>query len=86
MEATQAKKVLIAGGIKMMQLSLAQLLSGNKYQLLLADSGEDAISKSISQSPDLVIVDLSLPGTSGLEVIRKIRSSLESMVPCARLW
>ncbi len=79
MESAQAKKVLIAGGIKMMQLSLAQLLAGNKYQLLFADSGEDAISKSISQSPDLVIVDLSLPGTSGLEVIRKIRSFTSDM-------
>lgn len=79
MESTQAKKVLIAGGIKMMQLSLAQLLAGNKYQLLFADSGEDAIAKSISQSPDLVIVDLSLPGTSGLEVIRKIRSFTSDM-------
>jgi CheY-like chemotaxis protein len=79
MEATQAKKVLIAGGIKMMQLSLAQLLSGLKCQLLFADSGEDAIAKSISQSPDLVIVDLSMPGTSGLEVIRKIRSFTSDM-------
>ena len=79
MESAQAKKVLIAGGIKMMQLSLAQLLAGNEYQLLFADSGEDAISKSISQSPDLVIIDLSLPGTSGLEVIRKIRSFTSDM-------
>jgi len=79
MEATRPMKVLIAGGIKMMQLSLAQLLSGNKYQLLFADSGEDAIAKSISQSPDLVIVDLSLSGTSGLEVIRKIRSFTSDM-------
>jgi len=84
MEVTHPKKVLIAGGIKMMQLSLAQMLSGSKYQLLFADSGEDAISKSVSQSPDLVIVDLSLPGTSGLEVIRKIRSFTSDMQSVVR--
>jgi CheY-like chemotaxis protein len=87
-EPIRPRKVLIAGGIKMMQLSLGQLLFGNKYQLFFADSGEDAIAKAIGESPDLIIIDLSLPGMSGLEVVRKIRSltsELQSVVSSSEM-
>jgi PleD family two-component response regulator len=54
-EATQAKKILIAGGAEMMQLRLAQLMSGNKYRFLFAGSGKDAAAKTIGQDPNQVI-------------------------------
>ncbi len=38
-----------------------------------AGSGEEAYSSYVKQKPDVVIMDLSMPGIGGLEAIRKIR-------------
>ena len=40
-----------------------------------ASSGEEGMSKVISQNPDLLIVSNSLPETSGLELLRKVKDS-----------
>lgn len=38
-----------------------------------ADSGEDAVAQARQQHPDVILLDLSLPGMGGLEVIRRLR-------------
>jgi two-component system KDP operon response regulator KdpE len=43
------------------------------YEVEKADNGEDAISLAATTRPDLVILDLGLPGISGVEVIEAIR-------------
>ena len=45
----------------------------------LANSGEEALSKFVSDSPDCIILDINMPGVDGLEVAREIRKS--SSVP-----
>jgi DNA-binding response OmpR family regulator len=43
------------------------------YAVLQAATGEDAIRKAIHDSPDLIILDIMLPGISGLDVCRELR-------------
>src|SRR5438034_5031034 len=43
------------------------------YDTRLAGSGEDALEQAASDSPDLVVLDLMLPGVDGLEVMRRLR-------------
>ena len=43
------------------------------YETLLASSGEEALEKSAAQRPDVVVLDLMLPGVDGLEVMRRLR-------------
>lgn len=43
-------------------------------EVLEADSGESAYSQYLASSPDIVVMDLSLPGSSGLAAIRRIVS------------
>lgn len=49
-----------------------------------ADSGEDALQHLDEVSPDFVLVDLSLPGVSGLDFIATLRASRPEL-PCAIL-
>lgn len=45
------------------------------YSVDVAHRGDEALHKTIEHPPDLVILDLMLPGLDGLEVCRRIRAS-----------
>jgi two-component system alkaline phosphatase synthesis response regulator PhoP len=49
-------------------------LAKDGYQITCVGSGEEALQKVRSESPDLVILDLMLPGIDGLDVCRGIKS------------
>ena len=53
------------------------------YRVLTAASGEDALDLTATEMPDLVILDLMLPGMDGYEVCRAIREF--SLVPVVML-
>jgi DNA-binding response OmpR family regulator len=53
------------------------------HQVALADNGEDALAWIAAQQPDLVVLDLMLPGIDGLEVCRRLRQT--SSVPVVML-
>jgi CheY-like chemotaxis protein len=51
--------------------NLAELSSG--YQVETANSGEEALSKMVARTFDLVVTDLRMPGINGLELIERAR-------------
>jgi two-component system alkaline phosphatase synthesis response regulator PhoP len=53
-------------------------LDRNGYQVETATSGEQALSKARKDSPDLIILDLMLPGIDGLEVCKKLKSEVKT--------
>jgi DNA-binding response OmpR family regulator len=53
------------------------------HQVALADNGEDALAWIARHEPDLVVLDLMLPGIDGLEVCRRLRAT--SSVPVVML-
>lgn len=53
--------------------SLKSILSRESYTVVLAATGEEALRYAAEAKPDLVILDLALPGISGLEVCRSLR-------------
>jgi CheY-like chemotaxis protein len=55
--------------------ALATLLGEEGYRTLTALSGEKALACLTQDRPDLVLLDLMMPGMSGLEVLRAMRSS-----------
>lgn len=52
---------------------LDEYLSMHGYQVITAGNGQDAISKFEADRPHMVLLDLSMPGMSGMDVLRKIR-------------
>jgi two-component system KDP operon response regulator KdpE len=59
--------------------ALRRSLAAHGYTVLTANSGEEAVEIVARQRPDLLLLDLLLPGMSGLEVCRRVRE--ESNVP-----
>ena len=52
---------------------LAQLLTSEGYEVEISSSGEEALEKFPSQSFDVILLDLLMPGMDGIEVLRRIR-------------
>jgi len=53
---------------------LRDLLGGNGYGLIEAWDGEMALTTLASQRPDLILMDIQLPGIDGYEVTRRIKA------------
>jgi two-component system, cell cycle response regulator DivK len=45
------------------------------YEIRLASDGEKAIELAATEQPDLILMDIGLPGLSGLEAVREIRAT-----------
>ena len=59
--------------------SLKMILEYDGYDCRLAPSGRDGIAEIERDSPDLVFLDVKMPGMDGLEVLRKIREKDETV-------
>jgi len=55
--------------------ALRRTLAYEGYQISVAANGAEALSIARTKPPDVVILDLMLPGIDGLEVCRRLRSS-----------
>ena len=54
---------------------LTDLLVVNGYRVEAAQSGEEALEKIAASIPDIVLLDVMMPGLSGYDVCRKIRQT-----------
>ncbi len=59
---------------------LAHLLATKGYEVVTATSGPEAVEKVETDRPDLVLLDVVMPGMSGYEVCKKIREDLATGV------
>ena len=68
---------------------LGDLLAMRGYQVSTAVNGEDALAKVAAEKPDLVLLDVMMPGLSGYDVCRRIRAdpatALLPVVMCTSL-
>lgn len=68
-------RVLIIDDDPRMAFLMEQALRGEKFDCIIAHSGEKALSIAKEQSFDLIILDLGLPGMSGLALLRHLRAA-----------
>jgi two-component system KDP operon response regulator KdpE len=66
-------RVLVVDDEPQILRALQTTLRGAGYEVEIAASGEDALAKAAARSPEAVILDLVLPGQSGIDVCRELR-------------
>ena len=71
--------ILLVDDDNRMTSALRRTLAYAGYQVSIASNGEGALSIVRIRPPDLVILDLMLPGIDGLEVCRRLRSAGDDM-------
>src|SRR5512136_661422 len=67
------ERILIVDDDQSMRYSLNRMLEGQGLQLSLAKNGPEALERFEQDRPDLVVMDIKMPGQSGLEVLREIK-------------
>ena len=68
-------KILIVDDEPMGIATLSAILDGAGYQLEFASDGINALEKAQKLLPDLILLDVMMPGMDGFEVCRRIRST-----------
>ncbi|MBL8482768.1 MAG: response regulator [Rhodocyclaceae bacterium] len=66
------KKVLVVDDSAVERQVLTEFLIKNGYDVVTAESGEDAIEKARSERPDLILMDVVMPGINGYQATRTI--------------
>jgi len=80
--AMTIKKILVVDDSPTERLALTELLTARGYQVVTADNGEDAIARSKSETPDLILMDVVMPGMNGYQATRTIsRDELTRRIP-----
>lgn len=59
---------------------LADLLSVKGYSVITASSGFEAIDKVATEHPDLILLDVMMPGMNGYEVCQRVRANPETAI------
>ncbi|MGA8055749.1 MAG: response regulator [Burkholderiales bacterium] len=66
------KKILVVDDSPTERQAMMELLVKKGYQVVTADSGEEGVSKSKTEMPDLILMDVVMPGLSGYQATRTI--------------
>jgi two-component system KDP operon response regulator KdpE len=69
------QRVLVVDDEPAIRRFLRTSLRAESYDVVETDTGEAALAEIRRRSPDLVMLDLGLPGVDGLEVIRRVRGA-----------
>jgi DNA-binding response OmpR family regulator len=77
------RKVLVVEDERAIADAIAARLRAEGFHVTLAGNGPDAVARAISWQPDLIVLDIMLPGFDGLEVCRRVQS--ERPVPVIML-
>ena len=67
------KTILIIEDDKFLRELIVRKLKDEKYQIVEASDGEEGLEKVKKNPPDLVLLDLILPGIDGFEVLSRIK-------------
>lgn len=67
------KKVLIVDDQNGIRILLMEVFSGEGYKTFQASNGKLALEIVKQESPDLVLLDMKIPGMDGLEILKRVK-------------
>ncbi len=66
-------RVLVVDDEEQIRRALKSVLEARHYEVDLAESAEEGIELTALRTPDIIVLDLTLPGMSGLDACRRLR-------------
>ena len=80
------KKILIVDDELDMRIFLSTLLETSGYQPVTTRDGIDGVSKARAGKPDLILLDVMMPGEGGVQMYRKLKTDPElALIPVVML-
>ena len=71
-------KILLVEDNEMNRDMLSRRLLKKSYEVVIAVDGEQALEMSLAEAPDLILMDISLPGLDGWEATRRLKARPET--------
>jgi two-component system nitrate/nitrite response regulator NarL len=69
-------RILLADDHPMIRTALEALLRGTAFEIVgIASTGEQALAEIDGAKPDILLLDLQMPGGTGMDVLRQVRSN-----------
>ena len=79
-------KILIVEDNEMNRDMLSRRLIKKGFEIIIAVDGEEGVKKTLSEKPDLILMDMSLPVMDGWEATKKLKSNTDtSKIPIIAL-
>ena len=69
------KKIMIVDDEEDIRISVGQILEVSGYEVIKAEDGNDCLEKLLIETPDLVVLDIMMPGMNGWDVAAKIKEN-----------
>jgi len=69
------KKILFVDDSRTVLCVLRTYLMGSDYEYLVATNGKEGLKTALREQPDLVISDIQMPGISGMDLCKTLRSA-----------
>jgi len=73
-EKAQGGRMLVVDDIEANVRLLSRILKNAGHEISTAQSGQEALEKVLSEPPDVVLLDVMMPGMDGFEVCRRLRA------------
>ena len=73
-------RILLADDHPMISTAIEALLRGTAFEIVgIAGTGEDTLQKMEQLKPDILLLDLQMPGGTGMDVLRRVRGNGQKM-------
>ena len=69
-----SKRILVVEDQEDNRQILRDLLTSVGYEVIQAENGEEALATAARERPDLILMDIQLPGIDGLALTRRLKS------------
>ena len=71
------EKILVVDDEENIAELISYNLTSNGYKVIIANNGNDAVKLAVEEKPNLILLDLMIPGKDGYDVCKDIRSNSE---------